>query len=536
MSEAPGRRVPRSVVLVALGLLWFALGPVVPALAVAALLVPRVRRWLRPSRGVVLGWLGAVVLLVAVVVVVPDGRLPIPPGAGLLVTPAYVGEAVTPQPIDLDIAQHPGLAPNGTSSMHNDAAATDAYSWPGPLGSSPEVDTAWFGIEECATLAIESAGRLVALCGTWSGPKLHVLDPDSLRPLVTRVLPRRTGAGDAKPWANLCAGAYFYLDAEDRAVVATTDRRILVVATHDADGDPALVTEESHDLTEVVPAEDCLVALMPDWGGRTWFVTQQGRAGFVPPDGGAPEVIDLDEQIANSFAVGEDGGVHVVTVAALYKLGVEAGRPRVTWRASYDRGSGTKPGQLSRGSGTTPTLLPDGLVAITDNAEPRMHVQFYDADDGRLVCETAVFDAGASATDNSLVSVGDGVIVENNHGYASPLSTMLGRATTGGLARVDVDGEDCSVAWTSEEIAPSSVAKVSLATGLVYVYTTRRSRWGVSAWYLTALDARTGETAWSVRTGIGTLFNNHYSAITLAPDGSAYVATLAGMIRVRDQR
>jgi len=38
-----------------------------------------------------------------------------------------------------------------------------------------------------------------------------------------------------------------------------------------------------------------------------------------------------------------------------------------------------------------------------------------------------------------------------------------------------------------------------------------------------------------VRTGIGTLFNNHYSAVTLAPDGSAYVATLAGLVRIRDR-
>jgi len=88
---------------------------------------------------------------------------------------------------------------------------------------------------------------------------------------------------------------------------------------------------------------------------------------------------------------------------------------------------------------------------------------------------------------------------------------------------------------TSDEIAPTSVAKVSLATGLVYAYTTRPSWWGVSAWYLTAIDARTGETAFSVRTGTGTLFNNHYSAVTLGPDGSAYVATLGGMVRVRDQ-
>jgi hypothetical protein len=79
------------------------------------------------------------------------------------------------------------------------------------------------------------------------------------------------------------------------------------------------------------------------------------------------------------------------------------------------------------------------------------------------------------------------------------------------------------------------VAKASLATGLVYAYTMRPSWWGVTAWYLTAIDARTGRTAFSVRTGTGTLFNNHYSAVTLAPDGSAYVATLGGMVRVRDR-
>ena len=34
--------------------------------------------------------------------------------------------------------------------------------------------------------------------------------------------------------------------------------------------------------------------------------------------------------------------------------------------------------------------------------------------------------------------------------------------------------------------------------------------------------------------GTGEAFNNHYSAITLAPDGSLYAATLAGLVRVRD--
>jgi hypothetical protein len=72
----------------------------------------------------------------------------------------------------------------------------------------------------------------------------------------------------------------------------------------------------------------------------------------------------------------------------------------------YDRGGGQKSGQLSQGSGTTPTLLPDDLVTIADNADPRMHVIFLTRSTGEEVCEVPVFDVGESATENSLVAVG----------------------------------------------------------------------------------------------------------------------------------
>jgi hypothetical protein len=97
---------------------------------------------------------------------------------------------------------------------------------------------------------------------------------------------------------------------------------------------------------------------------------------------------------------------------------------------------------------------------------------------------------------------------------------------------VHLDGT-CSTAWTSSEIAPTSVPKASLATGLLYVYT-KPQRALVDAWYFTAIDIRTGRTVFSRLTGAGPGYNNHYAAIYLGPDGSAYIATLAGMIRVHD--
>ncbi|GAB3792947.1 SMP-30/gluconolactonase/LRE family protein [Nocardioides ungokensis] len=527
-------RFQRSLTLLGVGLLWLALGPWVLPAALATLLVPRVRAWMRPTWRAVAAVAAAVLALAGLVWLVPDGWLPIPPGPGALVTPGYVGRPAAVRPIRMEVPQQPHLAANGTGSVHDDAWATDTYPWSGPLGESPGVDTSWFGLEECAGLAVDSHDRLVGLCGDLHGRSLHVIDPDSMNPVATKELPGSgdTGTGSSE---DLCAGGYFFLDDRDRAVVATTDRRVLVVATSDADGDPDLTTEASYDLTSQVPDHDCLVALMPDRDGRIWWTTQQGRVGTIDQSSGRVRVLDLGEEIANSFAV-DGNDAYVVTTHALYRLDVgPSGRPAVTWRTAYDRGSEQKSGQLSRGSGTTPTLLPGGLVAITDNADPRMDVVFYRTDSGDEVCRSAVFGDDESATESSLVSVGTGVIVENNHGYGGPLSTAFGMTADGGLARVDVADGDCSVRWTSDEVAPSSVPKLSRANGLLYTYTKPHSWWGANAWYLTAIDARTGRSVFKVRTGLGALMNNHHSAVTLTRDGSAYVGTVGGLVRVRDR-
>jgi outer membrane protein assembly factor BamB len=101
---------------------------------------------------------------------------------------------------------------------------------------------------------------------------------------------------------------------------------------------------------------------------------------------------------------------------------------------------------------------------------------------------------------------------------------------------VDLEGRECALRWSSEQVAPSSVARASWANGLVYAYTKRPTWTGVSAWYVTALDAATGRAMWSVRTGTGALLNNDRAPVALGPDGSLWVPTLAGLVRVRDRR
>jgi hypothetical protein len=265
--------------------------------------------------------------------------------------------------------------------------------------------------------------------------------------------------------------------------------------------------------------------------------------------------------IANSFAMDESGGVFIVSTHALYRFDAVNGRPHVTWRKTYDRGSRTKPGQVSQGSGTTPTLIGradskgGGSVAITDNADPRMHVLVFrrgKAGPGRApLCKQPVFAAGRSADENSLISVPGGLIAENNHGYAGPLPTgPTGRSadTQPGAVRIDVDYRDggCHVAWRNGRIRiPTLVSKVSLTNGLLYTYThpsadelpwkyAATPQLAPEAWFFTAVDARTGKQVFSKLAGTGLGFNNNYAPVSLGPDGAAYVGTLGGLVRIAD--
>ena len=82
--------------------------------------------------------------------------------------------------------------------------------------------------------------------------------------------------------------------------------------------------------------------------------------------------------------------------------------------------------------------------------------------------------------------------------------------------------------------APTSVPKVSLGNGLVYVYSKKASTPLDDSWYFTAIDVRTGRTQWLQRTGNGIQWNNHYASIYLGPDGAAYMPTMAGLVRFKD--
>lgn len=487
-----------------------------------------------------------------------DGRdpKPIAQGFGARRVPSFTGRAAEPHPVDAPpVAQHPFMARNGRNSMHGDGLASDTHPESGPLGHDPEVFSTARGLlgGECASVTFDQAGRIVTVCTTALRMQLLVLDPRTLRELASYDLPPRPSMKSLSIrtiTTDTSGGAYFYLDEADRAVVGTAKHRIEVIA-HDGAG---FRLERAYDLAATVAPpgrDDALVTVLPDWSGRWyWFVTRLGMVGTVERASGRVQTHQLDgERIQNSFAVGADGAF-IVSDHALYAFAADpdSGAPKITWRAAYDRGVRRKLGQIDQGSGTTPTLLGDRWVAIADNAEPRLNVLVYRRGPihignrggaERLVCKQPLFAPGASATDNSFIGIGRSLVIENNAGYDIFPTMMFGKTSVGGVARVDLDedGFGCRVIWESREISQTTVPKLSLGNGLVYLYTKLADApWWTDAYYLTALDFRTGATVFSTRTGVGLGYDNHWAPVTIGPDGTAYVGTLRGLLGVRDRR
>jgi hypothetical protein len=466
---------------------------------------------------------------------------PIPEGPDGGPPPPLIGKPAVQRPVSVPrIPRHPFMAPNDRSNLHNDAFQTDANRGPGPLGRGMRRVSTFFA-NDCASITFDSRGRIVTICVGLARPTLYMLDPKTLDTLASMTLPPRE-MPSPDFFHDFSGGGYFYLDNRNRAVMLTNDRHLYVVRET---AGPGFAIERDYDLNGAIGLMDKPFSALPDWSGRYWFVTTKGTVGTVNRASGKVASLKLPngEGIQNSFSVDTDGGVYLVSNLALYRFEAgPGGEPKVIWRTAYPNSGIHKPGQADASSGTTPTIMRGGLVAITDNADP-MDIMVYrkarTVAGARLVCRQPVFKKGASANDQSLNVAGRAMIVENNYGYSGPDATEQGATTSPGLARVDLDadGSGCHRVWTSKEVAPTVVPKISLPNGLVYTYTKPARDDGSDFWYLTALDFRTGRTVYRFRAGEGLGYNNNYAPITIGPDnGAVYIGVLGGMAMLRDSR
>lgn len=456
--------------------------------------------------------------------------------------------------------QHPFLAPNGWNNMHNDGYMSDTYEVTGPMARDADVTLhsyAGSGNNLCVTITVDSRGRIVTTNAEFSRFRVLLIDPESMDALAQYVLPPRSTTDPLFPYNDTSGAAYFALDNRDRAMFADAANAIQVIGYDDATEDFEVLQKD--DLSPYVvpleqPARDHVQMTLPDWQreGLLWFMTRYGVIGTLDLNSTHVQTIELTgEEIENSFAIAEDGA-YFVTDHAMYRFHADDRGVLVQdWRTQYDRGSRVKPGNINQGSGTTPKIFGE-MVAIADNAEPRMNVLFLKRSDGSVVCQLPVFDDDLGTTENAMPGFARqgpngleySVIVENNYGKQS--SNLLGSGgacadSVGGVVRVDMVPDEsghysCRQVWASPEDSCSTVPKLSLANGLLYLYTYERLA-GNYGYYLTAVDFESGETVYRQPTGTGIRYMDFGAPLTLSPSGdTVFVGTLGGLLRIRDRR
>ncbi len=419
-----------------------------------------------PARFAAIALIGALSALSAAA---PAGAAPIasaPPPPSL---PDFQGSAVKAHPVTPTRApQNPFMGSNPFNNIHNDTWMTDAYRIPGPLGSNLTASSDAKGASLCGSLTFDTRGRILSVCPSAAAPpQARIIDPATLATVDTFDLPQAPDPPNTPIYQNFTGGGYFFLDNRDRMWIPTKTDHIFVLG-ESADGQ-TLVKKRDYDLTGVLDEDtERITSALPDFSGRIWFVSKKnGKVGTLDRKTRTIRVKTMGDEIENSFAVGRRG-VYIVTDKRMYRFDAgRHGRPVIAWKAGYKNSGIVKPSQVDAGSGTTPTLMSHGYVAITDNAEP-MHVVVYrrarhlHRGERRKVCEVPVFPKKAGATENTLLTAGRSLIVENNYGYQDPFGPNTGAVTEPGFARVDVkrNGRGCKKVWTNHDLrAPTRRAE-----------------------------------------------------------------------------
>ena len=466
-----------------------------------------------------------------------------------VVAVAEAAPAVIPTP---PIFQNPFMGPNNFSEIHFNSFQTDTTSVSGPASSGSQTvqQRLLRPIAAIAgTIAFNSSGQILtirigrSLTNPGFGSQtLLLINPATLQVLAETDLPPRPSSNGT---VSFSGGGYFYVDNLDRVVCVTANQQIRIYAVKNNQFE--LV--QTYDLSaKINNSSDIPNSVLPDSAGNLWFITAQGKVGYISNsnnNSGTIYITDLNETISKSFATDEDGGVYVVTDYALYRFEVGPdGMPLNTWRTMYNRGTREKPGQNQQGSGTTPTLFNDfagnQFVTIADNADPYMDVNVYNRQTGALVAQQQVFKGfyRLNSCENSLIAVNHSIIIENNYGNRTVLSTLGPLTTVPGVDRVDFDPTtgQSQVVWQNAHVAiPSVVSQLSTGDGLLYTYAKDSQ-----GWYYAALDFQDGSLVDQARIPLsnqlgGILANNFYSGIGIGPDGSAYVGVFGGILAWRPE-
>ena len=220
------------------------------------------------------------------------------------------------------------------------------------------------------------------------------------------------------------------------------------------------------------------------------------------------------------------------------------------WSTSYQNSGYLKVGQTNIGSGTTPTLFQgkDGtdLVAITDNAYPKLHVVICNRATGEIIDQVPVFPSMRGCAEASLIGVNGHIVVENNFGHTVGVVHSQYVPNEPGLAMIKVKsgGEsDSQIVWENAGYPSGFLAMSMLAreSGVIFAHL---CDWNVAdsatkggLYSIAAIDSWDGRIVWRIPLGQGIDYCHDYGGIYFNRTGSGtsiYVGTMGYFVSIQD--
>jgi hypothetical protein len=482
---------------------------------------------------------------------------------------------------------NPHLARSVWSANHANAYAQGSSSAPGPTGPPEQMDVHHLGVLGVPIVLTFSPaypdGGYVAWGSTvgFTG-EVFKIDPDTFR-LIDRFRPP-TDAQEPPQEAGM-TGAYNVLDADNHLIVARQQALEVYGDEDPADRHSPIERLHRYELPDEAfcrpGSDEALIGINMTYDGHVVFATSLGNVGAVPRwtdrmhdgelvvhrlNGSACDDPDTSEdeleQVANTIATDETGGVFVITSSEMHRLHWD-GALRADWRVPYDveRDSG---GSLGPGSGASPTLMgtrpgDDRLVAIYDDARIFNLVLLWrdripddweglPGEDRRVACKVPVdfgLDDDEAFSEQSPLVRGNAVVLVNDRMQASPVLehvpsriagwTQLAGGVPGnqprGVERIDWDPRTrtCATVWQRPDLSvPNTIPTMSEATDTFYAVGNREG-----TWTLEALDFATGEDRYHVPTSFVPTQNSMWAATTVGPDASIWSGTFGGVTRWR---
>ena len=391
---------------------------------------------------------------------------------------------------------NPYLGVDGTSTMHANAAASNAVSFPGPGSATQYVVNSNMSLNATMPSILMSENGALVCVGvgtaleTASTPIVMLISPKTLKLLDQKIL--------IKPESgNLAGGLYNYIDNMGRLVLVNASGELQWYSNNynPIDDTGTLTLEKSFEI-----GQPLVVGLIPDYQGRVWFATQgsltdngpQSIVGYYDPVTNQTNtyVLPAGEMVGNSIS-SSPSGIAVATTSALYLFNADSQNSvENIWRTEYENSGVRKPGQLTPGTGSTPVFFGPNtgyeFLVITDNATavnsnnliPAEHVNIYDVTGGTLVSQRNLLASNNSGTENAPIAVGSRIFIPSTFGYWYPppsetpstsIPALTASPFAGGLQGMTLNGSNLLIDWGSgNTISSSALPRLSLADNLIY--------------------------------------------------------------------